>query len=193
MEQTYDFLRELDNTSYMYWHPIYKDSGIDFDLFNVAPVLGDLRANYCTRILTFSYKKHVLMFKFQRLLGGQSSVIMTIWNGSGSSPVIRYFEINNRTIDFRKSSKEDLGILLKRTLLGAGLYTLSCLAPRMRKAVFELTDKISDPHINRYFVGKGYILSKHHERWRLHYQGKLCKDIVHLCMITEQNLYHWSV
>lgn len=193
MENTYDFLKELDNTSHLYWHPVYKDSGIDYELTSSLPSLGDIRANYSSRILAFSYKKHAIIFKFQRMLGEKHSIIMTVWGGSNPCPTIRYFELNTLDIDFRKLTKEELALLLKRTLLGAGLYVVSCLAPRMRKAIFELTDKISDPHVNRYFVGKGYILSKHRERWRLHYQGRLCKDIVHLCMITEQNLYHWSM
>lgn len=193
MENSYDFLKELDNSSYDYWVPTYKESGIDFGLVTSAPCFGSLRANYSSRVLTFTYKKHAIMFTFQRELGEDSSIIMTIWNNNDKPPIQLYVELKTFDMDFRKLTIEDLAFLLKRSLLGEGLYNVTRLPPRMRKAVFEFTDKVKDVHVNSYRIRKGYVLSKHRQRWRLHYHDKLCIDVIHLCMITEHNFYHMAV
>ncbi|QDH47152.1 hypothetical protein PQC06_gp127 [Aeromonas phage LAh10] len=175
-----------------FWKPVISEDGAKWIETNIPPHFGSIQAHSTIMSVGYHWKKHAVLFSIMGTLRGYD-IFINAWSLTTDTCTPRLIRVRLEGQPLGWLSKEESLRYLKRWLLSEGLYTVAGYPPRTRKMIYQMLEEIKDDHVTTYYPGYLYRLSKHHGRWRLSHDGKVCLDVNHLNQITQANLYHLAV
>lgn len=182
----------LETKGRNFWVPRLEGDNVVWDESKLPPHFSSIQAHSCSLCVGYHWKRHSVLFNVIREPQGYG-IMINCWSMTTDRCTPRRVPVKVEGNPLGWVSEQIALQYLKRWLLGEGLYTLAGLAPRVRKMIYQMLEAIDDEHVTNYYPGAKYRLSKHNGRWRISHDGKVCLDVVHLNMITQDNLYHMAV
>lgn len=185
-------IKVLETRDYMFHVPELRGDDVYWRESNVPPHFGAVAGHSCILVVGYHWKKHAVLFNVIRESQGYA-IMINCWSMTTNLCTPRRVPVKMEGNPLSWLSETVSLQYLKRWLLGEGLYTLAGYPPRIRKMIYQMLESIEDEHVNSYYPGAKYRLVKHHGRWRVFHDGKVCLDVNHLNQITQGNLYHMAV
>lgn len=182
----------LPTANTMFHVPYVLGDKVQWRESNVPPHFGAVAGRSCVKAIGYHWKKHAVLFNVIRETQGYA-IMINSWSLTTDMCTPRRVPVKVEGDPLGWTSDTVTLQYIKRWLLGEGLYTITGLPPRARKMIYQMLESIEDEHVNSYYPGAKYRLVKHHGRWRVFHDGKVCLDVNHLNQITQGNLYHIAV